>query len=107
MQVRGLLVAEEEKEGGRKESELFIATNSSDTFSHPFSHPMLPSPAYGSRPERLAKSSLQDCFIPNPKPVYSGAFPDPFSSPIHRYAEPIRLLGPHSAPLDALQIRLA
>ncbi|MBL7222092.1 MAG: hypothetical protein ISS69_18430 [Phycisphaerae bacterium] len=37
-----------------------------------------PSPAYGSRPERLAGSSLQDSFIPYPKPVYPGAFSDPF-----------------------------
>jgi len=37
-----------------------------------------PSPAYGSRPERLANSSLLDSFIPYPKPVYPGAFSDPF-----------------------------
>ena len=36
-----------------------------------------PSPAYGSSPERLATSSLWDSFIPNPKPVYPGAFSDP------------------------------
>ena len=40
-----------------------------------------PSPAYGSRPEQLANFSLQDFFyipIPYPKPVYPGAFSDPF-----------------------------
>ena len=41
----------------------------------------VPSPAYGSRPELLATSSLSDSFIPHPKPVYPGAFPDPFSGP--------------------------
>jgi hypothetical protein len=42
---------------------------------------MLPSPAYGSRPEQLAGFSLQDSFIPDSKPVYPGAFPDTFSEP--------------------------
>ncbi len=41
---------------------------------------MLPPPAYGSRPELLAKSSLAGAFIPYSKPVYRGAFLDPVPS---------------------------
>ena len=35
---------------------------------------MLPSPAYGSRPELLATHSLQDSFIPYSKPVLTDTF---------------------------------